>query len=415
MLNSWRKLLNRNWLIYLVLLLSAGYLAFLACSIHEGIFYAGDEGIKSLVTKQIAEGYGFKYLHLPQPAWVQAIWKAGFIPLRPPWFYGTPEGYIAAFPPAFQLISAWLYAKWGTVGLYFIPMASTGVLLGWLVVLLKRCGIRPMFIALAVFILVFCSPLALYGVMFWEHLPAVLLLFAGLSFIVRPPKKIWAAAALGMVSGLAVFLRPEALMMNFLYAVAVVILYLRDRRLSGDKQFFGDRIIPIAFLGGLVLPVLAFFTFNIVEYGSVLGIHGRQVFEDKYPDTHMSLQHGLENLWWNNYISTSHFLFTLFLIPLIIRAIVTRERTDPRPMLLAGIVVSFSLMTPWLLPNSGVVQWGARYFLGIIPVTLVALFLAERQWNLLEGNHIPWWLLCLIAVASVVASTTIRMVAGTRR
>jgi hypothetical protein len=192
-------------------------------------------------------------------------------------------------------------------------------------------------------------------------------------------------------------------MMNFLYSVAVLILCFRDnrlpldRRLSQDTRHYWDSWpIPIAFLAGLALPVLAFFAFNMVEYGSILGIHGRQVFTDNNPDTRMTLHHGLENLWWNNYISTSHFVFTLLLIPVIIRVLVTRDNTDLRPVLLAGIVVLFSLVTPWLLPNAGIVQWGARYFLAIIPVTLVALFLAERQWNLLEGNHIPPWLSCLI-------------------
>jgi len=399
MMTGWRKWRESNLLVYFVLVLSAAYLAFLSFSIHKGIFYAGDEGIKALEVKQIAQGYGFKYLHLPQPAWVQAIWNAGFTPLRQPTFYRSPNGYLVVYPPAFQVISAWLYEKWGSAGLYIIPMSSTVILLWWFVALLKRCGIQPMMIALAVFLLVFCSPLALYGVMFWEHLPAVLLLFGGLAFIVGPPKKTWAAAALGAVSGLAVFLRPEALMMNFLYGLAIIILYLRDRHLSPEKRFFKDGRMPIAFLTGLALPVLAFFCFNLAEYGSVLGIHSRQVFLDNDPDTRMTWQHGLKNLRQNNYISTRHFLFVLLLIPLIIRVIVKKETTDLRPLVLASIVIAFSILTPWVLPNSGIVQWGARFFLAIIPLTLVALFLAERQWDLIGGQHLPKWFLGLIVIS----------------
>lgn len=404
---NWRRVRESNLLIYFVLVLSVVYLVYLSFSIHEGIFYAGDQGLKALEVKQIAQGYGFKYLHLPQPDWVQSIWKAGFTPLRPPSFYNSPNGYLIVYPPAFQIVSAWLYSKWGTAGLYVIPMLSTVILLLWLVLLLKRCGIKPILIAAAVFILVFCSPLALYGVMFWEHLPAVLLLFAGVSFIVSPPRKLWAAAALGMVSGLAVFLRPEALMMDFLYGLAVILLYfwnrrlIRDRQLLGDRRPFGDiRSIPLAFLTGLAVPVLVFFVFNFVEYGSFLGIHGRQVFVDNNPDTRLTLHHGLENLWQNNYISTRHFLLVLLLIPLVVRAIARRKNSDPRPMFLAAIVILFSLLTPWVLPNAGIVQWGARYFLPIIPVILVALFLAERQWNLLEDRHIPTWFVGLIVVCT---------------
>ncbi len=57
---NWRRLRESDLLIYLVLILSGIYLTFIALSIHEGIFYAGDQGIKSLVVKQIAQGYGFK-------------------------------------------------------------------------------------------------------------------------------------------------------------------------------------------------------------------------------------------------------------------------------------------------------------------------------------------------------------------
>jgi hypothetical protein len=69
-------------------------------------------------------------------------------------------------------------------------------------------------------------------------------------------------------------------------------------------------------------------------------------------------------------------------------------------VILAGIVIAFSILTPWLLPNNGIVQWGARYFLAIIPITLVALFLAERQWNLLEGRPVPVWLLCCFGICT---------------
>src|SRR5580693_4058536 len=194
--------LNKNYLIvYLVLLISLGYLIFLSFSIHEGIFYAGDQALKSLQVKQIAAGYGFKYLHLPQPAWVKAVWQAGYFPLKPPFFYPSPNGYLIVYPPLFQIITSFFYTWLGSAGLYVLPMLCTLMLLGWMVLLLKRSGVTPFNIALAVLIMVFCSPLMLYGVMFWEHLPAVLLLFAGLAFIVSPPSTLWASAALGLISG----------------------------------------------------------------------------------------------------------------------------------------------------------------------------------------------------------------------
>lgn len=384
--------LNKNYLVvYISLLLSVGYLIFLACSIHEGIFYAGDQALKSMQVKQIAAGYGFKYLHLGQPDWVKSIWNAGYFPLQPPFFYPSPQGYLYVYPPLFQLITAFFYARFGSWGLYLLPMLSTLILVGWTILLLKRCRATPLQIALAIFILVFCSPLMLYGVMFWEHLPAVLLLFAGLSFITAPPARTLPAILLGMLTGLAVWLRPEALMMVLLYSGAVAILFIRDRR-----------TIHIAFGIGLALAILPWFAFNQLEYGSLFGIHGQQVLHDNDPDSQLSWHNGWRNLRSINYISIHHFWLLLLLIPVLYDAI-RRKVSDIRPVLLASIVVLYSLLTPFMLPNDGIVQWGPRYFLAIIPVTLVALFLAAQQWNDLNRRPIPVWITLLALVAGLAS------------
>jgi hypothetical protein len=384
--------LNKNYLIvYVVLLISLGYLIFLASSIHEGIFYAGDQALKSMQVKQIAAGYGFKYLHLGQPDWVRSIWNSGFFPLQPPFFYPSPQGYLIVYPPLFQVVTAFFYAHFGSAGLYILPMLCTLILLLWTIVLLKRCGITPVNIALAIFILVFCSPLMLYGVMFWEHLPAVLLLFGGLSFIAAPPARDWTAAVLGLLCGLAVWLRPEALMMILLYSIAVVILYLRDRR-----------AIYIAFGIGVALAVLPWFAFNQLEYGSLFGIHGQQVLQDNDPNSRMTLHNGWRNLTSINNISVRHFWFLLLLLPVLYDSI-RRRNSDVRPLLLALTVIFYSLLTPFMLPNDGVIQWGPRYFLAIIPVALVALFLAARQWNLRLHRPIPVWFTALILIAGLAS------------
>lgn len=372
--------MNKNHrAVFLVLLASLAYLIFLACSIHQGIFFAGDQALKSMQVQQIAAGHGFKYLYLGQPEWVRSIWEKGFFPLQPPFFYPSPKGYLIVYPPLFQIITAFFYSKFGSAGLYIIPMLCALVLLGWTASLFKRCGVSPIHTAAAIFILVFCSPLMLYGVMFWEHLPAVLLLFAGISVIVAPPRKIWTALALGASTGLAIWLRPETLVMVLLYSAAVAILYLRDRR-----------GVYIAFGIGIALAVLPWLAFNYLEYGSLFGIHGQQVLYDRNSESHLGWHNGWRNLIAINDISIRHFWFLLLLPPILYYSI-RRKETDLRPLLLATIVILYSLLTPFMLPNDGIIQWGPRYFLGIIPVALFALFLAPR----------PAWLAVLIFIAAL--------------
>jgi hypothetical protein len=372
--------LNRNYLVlYLTLLISLGYLIFLAGSLHEGVFYAGDQALKSMQVQQIAAGHGFKYLHLDQPDWVQSIWAKGFFPLQPPFFYPSPNGYLIVYPPLFQIVTAFFYSKFGSAGLYVIPMLCALLLLVWTVNLLKRCDVSPVNIAAAIFILVFCSPLMLYGVMFWEHLPAVLLLFAGLSVIVAPPRRISTAVTLGALTGLAIWLRPETLVMVLLFSTAAAILYLRDRRR-----------VYIAFGLGIALALLPWIAFNYLEYGSLFGIHGQQVLHDNNPESHLGWHNGWRNLIAINDISIRHFWFLLLLFPVLFYSI-RRKETDLRPLLLATIVILYSLLTPFMLPNDGVIQWGPRYFLGIIPVALFALFLAPK----------PIWITLLIFIAAL--------------
>jgi hypothetical protein len=102
-----------------------------------------------------------------------------------------------------QIISSFFYSTFGYSGLYIIPIVSTILCWFGMVMLLRRCGLAPRQVAAGLFVLVFCSPLTIYGATYWEHMPAILLLLAGLAFIVRPPANRGAAAAMGFISGLA--------------------------------------------------------------------------------------------------------------------------------------------------------------------------------------------------------------------
>lgn len=365
--------------VYLVALLSVLYLAFLVSSAQPGVFFSSDGGIKYLVVRQLTEGHGFKYMYLPQPQWVQAIWANGFFPIRPPFLYTSPSGYLFVFPPAFQIISSFFYAHFGNPGLLVIPILST--LLLWLgfVLFLRRCGISPSRIAIGLFIFVFCSPLTIYGATYWEHMTAILLLFAGLSYLVRPPSGPITALVLGLLSGLAAWFRPEALIMNVLYGLALVYLFAREKQPP-----------TILFLIGMALGVGSFLLFNKIEFDSFFGIHSRQVLKD-------SIEGGVEvspirNLIANNLINTRHFLFILFILPIAYIWLRYRRPLGTRTLLLIGIVLTYCILTPFMVPNDGGLQWGARYFLPLITVVLVALLLVDKEWK----PRYPGWATAIV-------------------
>jgi len=239
---------------------------------------------------------------------------------------------------------------------------------------LRRCDIAPAQIAASLFILVFCSPLTLYGATYWEHMTAILLLFCGLVFLVRPPSGALAATALGLLSGLAAWFRPEALMMNALYGLALVYLFVRQRERT-----------TMLFLIGLAIGVGSFLLFNKIEFDSFFGIHSRQVLKD-------SVEGGVEvnpfrNLIANNLINTRHFPFILLILPVIYIWARYRKPLPARILLLIGIILTYCILTPFMVPNDGGRQWGARYFLPLVTVVPVALLLVEKEWNL----RLPVW------------------------
>ncbi|HET6252577.1 MAG TPA: hypothetical protein VFE32_00820 [Puia sp.] len=386
------KRLNKGYLaVILVLVVAAIYLAYLISTIPSGVFYSADGGVKYMTVKQLSEGHGFKYLYLPQPSWVQSIWQDGFFPLRAPFVYPSSHGYMYVFPPAFQVANAFLYSMLGYPGLYTLPILSTVLQWIFMILLLRRLGITPMRIALALFIMAFCSPLTIYGAMFWEHGPAAMLLFAGLVMIVRPPARMGMAIALGLVSGLAIWLRPEAIMLDFLYGLAALVLYLRERR-----------AVYLAFVACLALSVVGFMVFNQVEYGSVFGLHGQQLTDPNDVDDHLGLGKSLYVLLMTNYKSIRNFGLILLIFPILYRLLRVRSNSDPRPALLATIVLIFSLLTPLILPNDGGRQWGERYFLPVIPIVIVLLFLIDQQWGILERRlRIPVWIAgCIILITA---------------
>jgi hypothetical protein len=401
------KFKKGNLVVILVLVVALAYLAFLTSSIQSGVFYSADGGVKYMTVKQLSEGHGFKYLYLPQPSWVQSIWQAGYFPLRAPFVYPSSRGYMYVFPPAFQIMNAFLYSRLGYPGLYVLPVLSILLLWGFMVLLLRRLGIAPVRIALALFILAFCSPLTVYGAMYWEHGPATLLLFAGLVMIARPPARLGSAIALGLVSGLAIWLRPEAIMLNFLFGLAALVLYWRERR-----------GVYLGFVGCLLLSVLGFMVFNQVEYGTIMGLHGYQLTDPNDVDDHLGFSKALINLWKNNYKAIHNFAFTLLLLPIgywLLRIWKrgrnrevdaahgggTASHGDLRVVLLVTIVLVFSLVTPLFLPNDGGRQWGERYFLPLIPIVIVLLFLIDQQWGILSRRFpIPVWMTgCIFLIA----------------
>ena len=377
-------------LIFSIYFISICYLAFLVFSNQPGIFFSGDGGMKFMVVKQLQVGQGFKYLYLPQPAWVHGIWNSGFFPFRDPFIYTSPQGDLFSFPPYFQLISAKFYGWFGYAGLYVLPVLSAILLWGVMIVLLRLTGSIPeITVAWLLAILVFCSPLTLYGAIYWEHMPAVLLLCAGIAVLLRPGMGRGYALLFGSLSGLSVWLRPEAIAMNILFGVAALLLYRRERY----------RGIPW-FVAGMAITMAGFLVMNHRWFGSLLGVHSYQVLQDH--SLFYKIGKGGKNFFVINWISIRYFPFILAAPIVLYLWWRGRVRLEQRTVLFLAVIAAFCCLSPFMLPNDGGMQWGARYFLGVIPLFLVAISLVIKDIRM-NRQGMPKWVPLLVGLAMVYA------------
>jgi hypothetical protein len=384
-------------LIFSIYFISLCYLTFLVFSNQPGIFFSGDGGMKFMVVKQLQGGHGFKYLYLPQPEWVHGIWNSGFFPFRDPFIYHSPQGDLFSFPPYFQLISAKFYGWFGYAGLYVLPAVSAILLWGVMIVLLRLTGIPDQLVALLLGVLVFCSPLTLYGAVYWEHMPAVLLLCGGIAVLLKPGMAGGYLFLLGLLSGLSVWLRPEAIAMNILFGVAALVLYRRERY----------RGIPW-FLAGMAITMTGFLVMNHRWFGSLLGVHSYQVLQDH--SLFYKIGKGGKNFFVINWISIRYFPFILA-APIVMywwwRGGI---RLEQRTVLFLGVLAAFCCLSPFMLPNDGGMQWGARYFLCVIPLFLVAISLVIKDIGM-SRQMMPKWVSLLVGLA-VVYTFFLNSIAG---
>ncbi len=359
--------LNNKLSPYIILCIGLLYLVYLISGIQTDVFFQGDGGMKYMVIKQIAEGQGFKILQLNQPEWVQQVWQQGFFPIKIPFLYPSNEGYIVSFSPGFQIISAFFYETFGYLGLYIIPVTSIIVLWVFIFWVLQKLHTKVVFQSIILLALIFASPLTVYGVTYWEHMPAVLLCFIGFVFLLFNFGN-YQAFILGFLSGLSAWLRPEAMLLNLFFVLAAVILSIK----ANKKSVF-------VYVIGIAISITLFLLFNKYVYQSYLGVHGYQVLDQTL--IQRIIRWG-KNLLMINWLQVKFFPVVLFILP-VLHLLIIKKKTLSLPIkLFLYLVIVFCLAAPWMLPNTGGGQWGPRYFLPLIPIILVLFTLIINYWRI---------------------------------
>lgn len=170
-------------------------------------FYSGDCGIKLLQVQSLVARQ-WRSLALIYPGEVvdpdHRFVETGGLVVRKGRVFGSHSA-------AFALVSSFPYARLGYGGLYVVPAVSL-LAAGLLLWLAARPWYGPWRALLAFALLSSATPLLFYGLEFWEHTLAVLVVTGALALLLAPPERAspWRLGAAGAVLALAFSVRPES-------------------------------------------------------------------------------------------------------------------------------------------------------------------------------------------------------------
>lgn len=346
-----------------VLAAGLAYSLFLLGQVQDEVFYSGDGGIKSLMVKQYARGDFSVEFRPAAPHWAKRLWEQGLYPFRPPFVYSTPRGIVTSFPVFFPLLTVPFYLLFGNIGYYVVPAISLWLI--WLLFLscCRRMGTGGRAAAASLAVLIFSSPLTLYGAMFWEHTLGVLLTFCGVRFLILAPddRSRIAGFLWGLVTSLSVWFRSEALCMVVIYGTMAGYLSVKQRKT--DAAYF---------LTGLAAGVLALGAVNAVFYGHPLGSNSFQVLGKFSLDAR--LEQGNFIFFYMIISLFKHLPVLALVVPgALVLYLIKPEGTPRETWLVAIACLAFVAISPLVLPNVGGKQWGPRYLLHVVPPSCLLL------------------------------------------
>jgi hypothetical protein len=377
------------------LVIAAGIIwtGWIVARIPAEVFFSGDGALKALHARQhLSQGFS-ETLELDAEPWVRELWSGGLYPFKPPFVYEQGSRYVVGFPFLFALVTAPFYAAAGFRGLYALPLISLWLL--WLV-FLRHCralGLGWFHTAVGLAVLVIASPLTLYGAVYWEHVPAVLLAFFGLVvFVPASPDRGGpvSGALCGIAAGLSVWLRPE----NFcLIAILLPAGWVFTAGNSTGRRRF------CCHASGVLLAVLAFFAANQAIYAHPLGAHSRQILGSfSIPDRLGSAFGIFVEMARGLVLDYPAVLVAVALAPFLF----VEPGSDPRgrhARLLAIAGASLLLLVPFLVPNAGGKQLGPRYLLLLAPIVALLLPLGLQRLERRARGRVKIAFLALIAIS----------------
>ncbi len=219
---------------------------------HQGVFFSGDQGLKYLQIRSLAEGsLGIDY---PGKALDPRL---DYLPLSS-YHLKFGENIVSMYLGFFILLAVPFYLAGGWLGLYLLPclIAVLTLFLAFRVSS-SLAGFSP---RLAVLLLGFCSPLFFLSMVLQELTLCALFLVAAVAALSGAGgfefggRRSWLA---GLFLGLAILSRQEAVLLALAWLLAV---FLIDKKL---KSVAGG-------LGGIIMVVVPYLLLELALWGEIV-------------------------------------------------------------------------------------------------------------------------------------------------
>ena len=374
-----------NSLIIGVLGAGLGYLLILQWLIPNGTYFNGDAGLNALLSQNLARGNFSFALGFPDQPWIKYLWSDRLFPYQEPFVYELAGKFFITFPYTFPLITAPFYAISGYRGFYVIPVLAT--LATWVVFLwvCKKSNLSATAVVMGVALLIFSTNFTIYSAIYSEHTLSVCLSFAGLSFMI--PQKdsnrigLWAVLLAGLFTGLAVWFRPEQILLVIFLDFLALWAVVNPRWPISSIRISTPRIITSigqfgwAYITASSFTLLIYGLTNWLIYDNFFGVHVIQVIEKKALSVRLMTAVGNFQLMTVGYYSL--FIYVpIALLPigyLFLHWIKPdRFRFDPDWVIWYVFCLAFVIGVSALVPaGAGGKQWGPRFLLLLVPVIIL--------------------------------------------
>lgn len=256
--------------------------------------------------------------------------------------------------PLFPVVSAPLIASLGLRGAYVLPAMAFIVVMPLLNVMRRHAAPRTSIGVLAC-IAVGANPLLFYSLEFWEHAPAVALAAASsalaLAGIDRGRPAPWIVAS-GVVGGLSVLLRPEA------------IWYVGSLGLVLGFRWWA------AFGAGAAAILLPFALANYAHAGTILGTHASASLSP-LTDGYLAARWQRIDAWFGPH-SAAAMVAVALVAAAWLAAVMKVELAKRQVIALAGVALLSVLAARQELPRESLWQGFPLALLALIPTSTSA-------------------------------------------